>query len=114
MLGQQFYACQGEVVEVGSANMNGRIKLNFLEIEEPNLIEVKRKKDALSLQYFPGYRLAQSLGISSHLLSRITGSVFISKSPRETEPDRQSKVNVGLNLKVMSLIVLDTRSSNMN
>ena len=50
-------------------------------------------------QYFPGYRAAQKLGISSHLVSRITGTLYIQKSPKEAEAEYASKVNVGLNLK---------------
>ena len=59
---------------------------------------IKAKND-LSTQWLPGYRAAQHLGIGSHLLSRITGSIYISKSPKEADTDRASKVNVGLNLK---------------
>ena len=36
-------------------------------------------------------------------LSRITGTVFILKGPREAETDHASKVNIGLNLKVRQL-----------
>ena len=39
----------------------------------------------------------------SFQLSRITGTVFILKGPREAETDHASKVNIGLNLKVRQL-----------
>merc|ERR1719400_678915 len=53
----------------------------------------------LSLLYLTGYQAAQQVGISSHLLSRITGSIFIQKGPREVDSDFANRINVGLNLK---------------
>lgn len=50
-------------------------------------------------QYYAGYKAAQKLGISSHLLSRITGTMFVLKGPKEAEVDHAGKVNIGLNLK---------------
>ena len=84
-----------------SAAHKGRVQLSFAETVEPELGPVMRAKQSLSVTYAPGFRAAQRLGVSSHVLSRITGSVFINKSPREVEPDRQARVNVGLNLKVI-------------
>ena len=52
-------------------------------------------------QYFPGYKAAQQLGISSHLLSRITGTMYVLKGAKEAELEHASKVNIGLNLKVI-------------
>ncbi len=120
MLGHPNYGCQGEVVQVGGGNVTrvfmpctmghvclkvsaahrGRVQLRFLEDPEPDLRSVIRARGDLSNRYMPGFRLAQALGISSHVLSRITGSIFINKSPKATDPDRQARVNVGLNLKV--------------
>ena len=45
----------------------------------------------------PGYIAAQELGISGHLISRITGSIYVSRHNDERNTD--SKVNIGLNLK---------------
>ena len=84
-----------------SAAHKGRVQLSFSELVEPDLSPVVRARQSLSVSYAPGFRSAQRLGISSHVLSRISGSVFINKSPREVEPDRQARVNVGLNLKVI-------------
>ena len=50
-------------------------------------------------QFLPGYKAAPKLGINSHLLSRITGTLFVLKGPKEAELDHASKVNIGLNLK---------------
>ena len=46
-------------------------------------------------RYYPGYSLAQRLGISSHILSRITGTVYILQGTTQNAP----KLNAGLNLK---------------
>ena len=47
-------------------------------------------------RYYPGYTLAQRLGINTHFLSRITGSIYIKKgSPDNSE----GNANIGLNLK---------------
>jgi hypothetical protein len=66
-----------------------------------DLSELLRSRDDQTLRYFPGYRAAQQLGISSHLLSRITGTVFILRGPKEAELEHASKANIGLNLKVL-------------
>ncbi len=84
-----------------SSAHRGGVQLCFSDSPEPDLASVIRARSDLSTKYVPGFRLAQALGISSHVLSRITGSIFINKSPKQTDPDRQSKVNVGLNLKVV-------------
>ena len=47
-------------------------------------------------QYMPGYVAAQRLGLSNHLLSRITGTVLIL---RGDGGNTESKANIGLNLK---------------
>ncbi len=79
---------------------HGRVRLLFSDPEEPDLAPVMRARQDLSVSFFPAYRAAQELGISGHVISRITGSILINKSPKEADPDRQSRVNVGLNLKV--------------
>jgi hypothetical protein len=72
---------------------------NFQDIDLTQLVQ---SKDSRRLQYYPGYRAAQQLGISSHLLSRITGTVFILRGPKEVDLEHATKVNIGLNLKVKS------------
>lgn len=51
-----------------------------------------------TLRYFPGYSLAQRLGITPHLLSRITGTVYLTQSSGE-EGGKSNRTNIGLNLK---------------
>ena len=83
-----------------SEDHRGRIQLEFVEYKEPDFREVMRTKSKLELRYVPGYQVAKELGLSSHILSRITGSILVSKSPKEADSDRQSRINIGLNLKV--------------
>ncbi len=99
MLGQPGYGTQGEVLQV-SKEHKGRVQIRFSEPKEPDLGPAFRAKDKVAVRYFPGYRAAQMLGMSSHLLSRITGTIYISKSPKGSDPDRVSRVNCGLNLKL--------------
>ena len=40
---------------------------------------------------------AQHIGLDSHLMSRITGSIFVEKAGAQT--GQKGKVNIGLNLK---------------
>jgi hypothetical protein len=55
----------------------------------------------LSTRYFPGYSLARRLGLSTLILSRITGCIFINKNSakRDDKQERGNRVNIGLNLK---------------
>jgi 5'-3' exoribonuclease 1 len=46
-----------------------------------------------------GNMAAQRLGVSSHLVSRITGSIYIVSGDKNAAVESCSKVNVGLNLK---------------
>ena len=54
------------------------------------------KYDSLSVQYIPDRAVAQRLGIATHLLSWITGDVYISES---SNADNRDKTNIGLKLK---------------
>lgn len=42
---------------------------------------------------------AQRLGVSSHLVSRITGTIYIVQGDKNVSIESCNKVNVGLNLK---------------
>ena len=46
-----------------------------------------------------GYRAAKQLAISSHVLSRVTGTIYMVRGAREQASDAASKSNIGLNLK---------------
>ncbi len=105
MLGQPYYGAEGRVLEVGTAELKGRVKIKFSDLEEPNLQALIRDKGKVSCAYYPGFKVAQILGLNAHVVSRITGTIFIVKSPKEADSDRQSKVNVGLNLKVINKLI---------
>lgn len=62
-------------------------------ITEPDLTVVKQAYTVSKLQYVYGSTAAQRLGISSHLLSRITGTIYIMQN------NTNEIINVGLNLK---------------
>jgi len=46
-----------------------------------------------------GSMAAQRLGVSSHLVSRITGTIYIVQGDKNATVESCNKVNVGLNLK---------------
>ncbi|XP_074653880.1 5'-3' exoribonuclease 1-like isoform X2 [Tubulanus polymorphus] len=96
MLGYPHYGCMGKVLEHDTSN-SGRLRIELTVKMEPNMMDVISKQQKLSLSYMPGYVVAKRLGISGHLLSRITGTVFIAKGSKD-EP-RDGKINIGLNLK---------------
>lgn len=67
------------------------------------------------VRYFPAYSLAQRLGITPHLLSRITGTVYLTQNGLE-EGKSSNRVNIGLNLKYnkTNKEVFSSSSSNLN
>ena len=62
---------------------------------------VKLQESSEGSRYYPGYKAAQMLGISSHLLSRLTGSLYVLKGPKEADLEHAGRINIGLNLKVI-------------
>ena len=98
MLGNTQYGCQGTVAQIAPEH-KGRIQLLFMEPKQIDLSDVMNRTKELSLLYLTGYQASQQVGISSHLLSRITGSIFIQKGPKEADSERANRINVGLNLK---------------
>lgn len=65
--------------------------------QEPNLDALRQTQSDSKSRYMHGSIAAQRLGISSHLLSRITGSIYVMQGPREQL--ESPKRNLGLNLK---------------
>ncbi|XP_075211430.1 5'-3' exoribonuclease pacman isoform X2 [Lycorma delicatula] len=85
--------------KVSEGGKNGRIKLSVCVTSEPDLqpaIEVARRT---SSSFLTGHSMAQRLGISSHLLSRITGSIFVVDVEPGASTETAQKTNIGLNLK---------------
>lgn len=72
-----------------------RIKISINPIKEPTFEAVKQAFAQQKTRYMHGSIAAQRLGISSHLLSRITGTIYVIQVSKE----EIAKYNVGLNLK---------------
>lgn len=72
-----------------------RIKISMKIIKEPTFEGVKKVYSQQKTRYMYGNIAAQRLGISSHLLSRITGTIYVIQAVQE----EISKYNIGLNLK---------------
>ncbi|XP_068209934.1 5'-3' exoribonuclease 1-like isoform X1 [Palaemon carinicauda] len=100
MLGQPYYGCLGEVIEINPSH-KGRIRVVMTDLGEPNFEVVRRKQDEVDTKYMPGYIAAQKVGISTHLLARLTGTVFLlpPSSDNPGELDMKNRLNIGLNLK---------------
>ncbi|XP_002730377.1 5'-3' exoribonuclease 1-like [Saccoglossus kowalevskii] len=98
MLGTPHYGCMGEVIEVDRKG-EPRIRVVFSTPSEPRLDHIMKQQWKYEVKYVPGYILAQRLGISSHLVSRITGSFLVLKGSSRSGNPNPSKVNIGLNLK---------------
>lgn len=67
-------------------------------LPEPNFDRIRKVQANTRMRYMPGNVAAQRLGISSHLLSRITGSIFVIDGDA-LNANNASKYNLGLNLK---------------
>ncbi|KAF7400707.1 hypothetical protein HZH66_005891 [Vespula vulgaris] len=93
MLGHPHYGAMGEVIGSKTSINSGRIKIYVKVVIEPDLTVVKQAYTESKIQYIYGSTAAQRLGISSHLLSRITGTIYIMQN------NINEIVNVGLNLK---------------
>nr|XP_039266984.1 5'-3' exoribonuclease 1-like isoform X1 [Styela clava] len=73
MLGQPHYGCRGKVLEVSQ----GMASIEFETPAEPDIESVIRQRHKLSSSYYPGWELGSRLGVSSYLISRITGTIFV-------------------------------------
>ncbi|XP_054164926.1 5'-3' exoribonuclease 1-like [Oppia nitens] len=90
-----FYGSKAKVIDC----KNGVVTVEVFPQLEPDLREIQdRAQEIIHEKYMPNYVLAQKLGINAHLLSRITGTIFVLKNNR----DSQKRINIGLNLKFNS------------
>ncbi|PSN30434.1 5'-3' exoribonuclease 1, partial [Blattella germanica] len=99
MLGHPHYGAMGEVVDGGNLVKSGRVKVNMSVTPEPNLDGLRKQHHDTIVQYMPGNVAAQWLGVSSHLVSRVTGTIYIVQGDKNASAESCSKINVGLNLK---------------
>ncbi|XP_008277072.1 5'-3' exoribonuclease 1 [Stegastes partitus] len=76
----------------------GRVRVVFNVPYEPQLEQLIQNQHKYCVKYSPGYILASRLGITSYLVSRFSGSIFIGRGSKKN-PCGEQKANVGLNLK---------------
>ncbi|CAH2107035.1 unnamed protein product [Euphydryas editha] len=90
----QYYGCMATVVS-SDAPRSGRIKVCVREQVEP-----RPRLSASAAAYRAAHHAAAACGISTHMLSRITGTVLVILGERNDLPtETQNKINIGLNLK---------------
>lgn len=96
MLGQPGYGSLGRVRPAPARTpkdkeLKGKVRVEFENVREAD--EPKRRWLSAVPRYMPGHMVAQRLGISGHLVSRITGTVYL------VAEGKLKKLNVGLALK---------------
>lgn len=98
MLGNPHYGCKGNVLKIAPED-KGRIKCRFEVPEDLDLNPAVAAASSSVMRYELGFRAAKQLAVSSHVLSRLTGTVYITRGAKEQQADSASKSNIGLNLK---------------
>ncbi|KAM3961555.1 LOW QUALITY PROTEIN: 5'-3' exoribonuclease pacman [Aphomia sociella] len=91
----QYYGAMATVVD-SEAIRSGRIKVQVLSRGEPTALA----PPPTSSPYRNAHHAAAACGISSQMLSRITGTILVVNGERNDLPtESQNKINIGLNLK---------------
>ncbi|XP_076652966.1 5'-3' exoribonuclease pacman isoform X2 [Halictus rubicundus] len=98
MLGHPHYGAMGTVVEPAVSKKSGRIRVSVNASPEPSLLAIKQTHHTFRTKYMIGSTVAQRLGISSHMLSRVTGTIYV-KPNSDDSSQKEIKHNIGLNLK---------------
>uniref|UniRef100_A0A3Q1FP20 5'-3' exoribonuclease 1 n=1 Tax=Acanthochromis polyacanthus TaxID=80966 RepID=A0A3Q1FP20_9TELE len=98
MVGNPYYGAMGEVQDSQDVIKDGRVRVVFNVPYEPQLEHLIQNQHKYCVKYNPGYVLASRLGITSYLVSRFSGSIFIGRGSKKS-PCGEQKANVGLNLK---------------
>ncbi|XP_066513701.1 5'-3' exoribonuclease 1-like isoform X3 [Hoplias malabaricus] len=98
MVGNPYYGALGEVQDSSDVISEGRVRVVFTMPCEPQLDALIQNQHKYSVKYSPGYVLASRLGITSYLVSRFSGSIFIGRGSKKN-PHGEQRANVGLNLK---------------
>ncbi|KAM9440209.1 5'-3' exoribonuclease 1 isoform 2-T2 [Clarias gariepinus] len=98
MVGSPYYGAMGEVQDSSDVITEGRVRVVFTMPCEPHLDALIQNQHKYSIKYSPGYVLASRLGITSYLVSRFSGSIFIGRGSKRN-PHGEQRANVGLNLK---------------
>uniref|UniRef100_A0A673FXW9 5'-3' exoribonuclease 1 n=1 Tax=Sinocyclocheilus rhinocerous TaxID=307959 RepID=A0A673FXW9_9TELE len=98
MVANPYYGAMGDVQDSSDVINEGRVRVVFSVPCEPQLDALIQNQHKYSVKYCPGYVLASRLGITSYLVSRFSGSIFIGRGSKKN-PHGEQKANVGLNLK---------------
>uniref|UniRef100_A0A673CG56 5'-3' exoribonuclease 1 n=1 Tax=Sphaeramia orbicularis TaxID=375764 RepID=A0A673CG56_9TELE len=98
MVGNPYYGAMGEVQDSSDVIKEGRVRVVFNVPHEPQLEPLIQNQHKYCVKYSPGYVLASRLGITSYLVSRFSGSIFIGRGSKKN-PCGEQRANVGLNLK---------------
>ncbi|KAG7320040.1 hypothetical protein KOW79_017183 [Hemibagrus wyckioides] len=98
MVGNPYYGVMGQVQDFSDVISEGRVRVIFTVPCEPHLDALIQNQHKYSIKYSPGYVLASRLGITSYLVSRFSGSIFIGRGSKKN-PHGEQRANVGLNLK---------------
>ncbi|KAM7378794.1 hypothetical protein PAMP_004392 [Pampus punctatissimus] len=98
MVGNPYYGAMGEVQDSSDVIKDGRVRVVFNVPHEPQLEPLIQNQHKYCVKYSPGYVLASRLGITSYLVSRFSGSIFIGRGSKRN-PCGEQRANVGLNLK---------------
>lgn len=98
MLGHPYYGSMGEVGDPAIDVKTSRIRISMRHIVEPNFDFIMQLQADTKQRYVTGSQACQRLGISSHLLSRITGTIFVLLDD-SLDSSSCAKQNIGLNLK---------------
>ncbi|WAR13812.1 XRN1-like protein, partial [Mya arenaria] len=88
MLGWPHYGCQGEVLRIDMQSWD--VKINLSILEEPSLAYIVNTMQDFDIQYVPGFVGAQKLGISSHLLSQLTGTIYVTAGCEEVVSEQMN------------------------
>ncbi|XP_028328934.1 5'-3' exoribonuclease 1 [Gouania willdenowi] len=98
MVGNPYYGAMGEVQESQDIIQEGRVRVVFNVHHEPQMESLIQNQHKYCVKYSPGYFLASRLGVTSYLVSRFSGSIFIGRGSKKN-PCGEQRANVGLNLK---------------
>ncbi|CAK6970920.1 '-3' exoribonuclease 1 isoform X1 [Scomber scombrus] len=82
MVGNPYYGAIGEVQDSSDVIKDGRVRVVFNVPHEPQLEPLIQNQHKYCVKYSPGYVLASRLGVTSYLVSRFSGSVFIGRGSK--------------------------------
>ncbi|KAK6634904.1 hypothetical protein RUM44_000151 [Polyplax serrata] len=109
MLGQPHFGSMGRILDSSYCIKNGRLQVQLHAVESLNLGDSPHSHHSekylswkLTVYKFLGKMAAKNLGISCRLFARITGFIFIDTWVPGGKKESNSKVNIGLQMKMNS------------